>query len=146
MTLVRSKESHPIEERALAELAWEDDAPADLMVRAEELRLREAADWGSVARRLLFVWFRIYVVERENGKWQRVNVRIPLPIPIVGGFLRRKMSQQQAIKALTLAHGADADMTGLERYLSSIMALELIRVEETDGHEEDGTLVVLGLD
>ena len=146
MTLARSKAEPGLARRESRPVAWNEGGAGDIVVRAEELRLAEAAGWETQARRLLLVWFRIHVLEREDGKWKGVNIRIPLPIPLLGGLLRRKLTQRQAMKALAMAYQDAEGLVALNRYLDSTMAMELIRVEESGDEDEDGTLVVIGFD
>lgn len=99
-------------------------------------------------RRATFFWFRIYIRELDfnKGKDERVNIRIPILIPFVGALFRRQLSQRQALKAMTLAR---REMNGpklVEAYLDSCMAVEFLRVEESDPEKGKWELVVIGLD
>ena len=104
-----------------------------------------AAPPRRMMRRALFIWFRIYVLERSaTGKESRVNVRIPIPLPFVGLLFGRKMSRQQALKLLAAADRDDDPLQSVDRYAQSSMAFELIRVEESKRGKSE--TVVLGFD
>lgn len=93
-------------------------------------------------RRLFFVWFRVYSLETKHGKAQRVNVRIPLPIPLIGAAFARQLSFQKAVKIANQAHrGQD-----LEELLESEMGFEFVRVHEEHPERGKSQLVVVGLD
>ena len=78
----------------------------------------------STVRRLLFCWLRIYVCEEKAGqKASVVNVRLPIPLPLVATLFGDQLSRER---------GRDE------------MGLELIRVEEEKGSKRE--LVVIGLD
>lgn len=97
---------------------------------------------GSSLRRLVFVWLRIYVNETKHGKSEKVNIKIPLPIPLLGATFARQLSFQRAAKlAADVRRGQDVSET-----LDSAMGFEFVRVE--DGNPERGrsSLVVIGLD
>jgi len=99
-----------------------------------------------VVRRFLFVWFRVFVHERKrSGKQERVNVRIPIPIPLVGAFLAPGLSRQRALQALAIAQDADDPAEAVSDYLDSVMGFELVRVEESKGPDHR-SLVVVGFD
>jgi hypothetical protein len=74
-----------------------------------------------IGRRALFSWLRIFV--HNPGDGERVNLRIPIPIPLVGLLLPSQPPVNQALR------------------LRNMMAIEFIRVEE-----DDGELVIIGLD
>jgi|GEM_PF-2506653 len=99
-------------------------------------------------RRTAFFWFRIYVRELDlnKGKDERVNIRIPIPIPFVGTLFRRQLSRRQALKAITLARRETNGPKLVEAYLDSCMPLEFLRVEESDLEKRKWELVVIGLD
>ena len=99
-------------------------------------------------RRTAFFWFRIYVRELDfnKGKDEKVNIRIPIPIPFVGTLFRRQLSRRQALKAITLARRETNGPKLVEAYLDSCMALEFLRVEESDLEKRKWELVVIGLD
>jgi hypothetical protein len=108
----------------------------------KELQTLSEIPVGSALRRLIFVWLRIYVNERKRGKSERVNVRIPLPIPILGATFARQLSFQKAAKVAAQARRGE----DVSEYLDSAMGLEFIRVEDDHGERDKRTLVVIGLD
>jgi hypothetical protein len=96
------------------------------------------------ARRLIFIWFRIYVWERSAaGKASRVNVRIPIPIPFIGGLLPRRITPARAVRLLADSENLGS-ATEVAPLLESAMAFELIRVEEDRPGKRE--LVVIGFD
>jgi hypothetical protein len=98
-------------------------------------------------RRLLFMWFRVFVFEtKANGRVERVNIKLPLPIPLVGAFLSRRMSSRQAMKALAAAEQSPDGFSVIERYMDSNMGFEFIRVEERNPTTGRYELVVVGFD
>ncbi|MCE7939718.1 hypothetical protein DCC79_07845 [bacterium] len=122
-------------------------APAELVVQAQQVRAITGQPAGTVLRRLLFMWLRIFVHEtKANGKVERVNVRLPIPVPLVGALLRRQMPGQQALRAVAAASDAEDGRTALGRHLESWMGFELIRVESHDAATHKSELVVIGLD
>jgi hypothetical protein len=96
-------------------------------------------------RRVLFLWFRVYVRETKRGKSQRVNVRIPIPVPIVGALFPVGLSRAHALKALALAETAAQPADAVSDYLDSVMGFEFVRVDERKG-DDHHELVVVGLD
>ena len=111
----------------------------------EAVRSLAAQSPTRVARRFVFMWFRVFVHEQKRGKSERVNVRIPIPIPIIGAFLPASLSRQRALKALAIAENADVPAEAVSDYLDSVMGFELVRVDESKGPEHR-SLVVVGFD
>ncbi len=95
-------------------------------------------------RRLFFVWLRIYVRENKHGKTERVNVKIPLPIPIIGAAFARELSLQKAAKLAAELRRGRAD--ALDELLESEMGFEFVRVHEEHPERDKSELVVIGLD
>ncbi len=123
------------------------DEPASTRVinlgdQVKELQNLSTIPMGTSLRRLLFVWFRVYVLETKRGKQERVNVRIPLPIPIIGVMFARQLSFQKAAQIAAQARRGE-DVSDL---LDSTMGFELIRVEDDHAERNKSTLVVIGLD
>ena len=99
--------------------------------------------YGTFLRRVLFFWLRVYVCEvYTNGKSKAVNVRIPIPLPLIGAFFQSKLSWSQAFQFIE--RGRRAQGIPPERFLESCMALEFVRVYEDKEEKEE--LVVVGLD
>lgn len=94
-------------------------------------------------RRWLFVWFRVYVNETKHGKSQKVNVAIPLPIPIIGATFARQLSFQRAARLANQARRGEID---LDEAIESTMGLEIVRVHEEQPERGKSQLVVVGLD
>lgn len=94
-------------------------------------------------RRWLFVWLRVYVNETKHGKSQKVNVSIPLPIPVLGATFARQLSFQRAARLANQARRGEID---LDEAIESTMGLELVRVHEEHPERGKSELVVVGLD
>ncbi|MCD6506331.1 hypothetical protein J7M22_06860 [Candidatus Poribacteria bacterium] len=129
------------------------DVPRTLnseMLQADIRRIQKVTrcPFTEFLRRTAFFWFRIYVRELDfnSGKDERVNIRIPIPIPFVGALFRRQLSRRQALKAITLVRQEANGPKLVEAYLDSCMALEFLRVEESDPERGRWELVVIGLD
>lgn len=97
------------------------------------------------ARRLLFLWFRVFVRSRRDGRREeRVDVRIPIPLPVVGALFPRSVGWRHALAAISAAGGSQDPSATMRAHLESVMAVELVRVQN-DRHEKH-ELVVIGLD
>jgi len=89
---------------------------------------------ATVMRRGFFVWLKIFVHDFKDN--EVVNVKIPLPIPLIGLLFRRTMSSKHALKlaGILKQHEHDEfkawDMAG--NFLDSIGGAEFIRVENKD--------------
>lgn len=113
-------------------------------IAAETKQLQEMSTISATSafRRLFFIWFRVYVRETKYGKSERVNVKIPIPIPIVGAALARQLSFQKAAKLAAAAQrGEDID-----ELLESEMGFEFVRVHEEHRERGKSQLVVVGFD
>ncbi|SRR5581483_6384004 len=123
------------------------DAPStgrviDIGTQVHALQRMSTIPIGTALRRMLFVWFRIYVHETKYGKHEKVNVKIPLPIPLLGATFARQMSFQKAAQvAAQLQRGQDPSDA-----LESAMGFEFIRVEDDHSERNKRSLVVIGLD
>jgi hypothetical protein len=129
------------------------DVPQTLnseMLQADIRRIQRMTrcPFTELLRRAAFFWFRIYVRELDfnKGKDERVNIRIPILIPLVGTLFRRQLSRRQALKAMTLVRQETNSPKLVEAYLDSCMALEFLRVEESNPEKGKWELVVIGLD
>lgn len=115
---------------------------------ADEVRaIRDmtSIDLSRFSRRLLFLWFRVFVLEEKEGrKTSRVDVRIPIPIPLVGALFPRSIAWRHALGAIAAARAADQPTDALRTYLGSVMGFELVRVEEEKHGKRE--LVVVGFD
>jgi hypothetical protein len=122
------------------------DRSVETMAREiESIRSIAAAPPSRVLRRFAFMWFRVFVREVKWGKTERVNVRIPIPIPIIGGFFPPGLSRAKALRALALAQQSDDPASAVSDYLDSAMGFELVRVEERKSADHH-SLVVVGFD
>lgn len=121
---------------SLASLKQEQGA-LEIQQQVEHIRGLSKADTIKLSRRVLFSWLRIYVREKNN---RRVNIRIPIPLPLVGLLLPQQMSNNQALALRNQMIRGDDPGQLLEDAMNSSMALELIRVDEED------ELVVIGFD
>jgi hypothetical protein len=112
----------------------------------ELVRIASTRPASTGLRRLLFVWLRIFVSERNSaGDWERVDLRIPLPIPIIGAMLQRKLDHQRALRALASLED-DPSGAALSRQLDAFTGFEFIRVEEQASRKGKSSLVVIGID
>jgi hypothetical protein len=109
----------------------------ELMVQIETVQALAKAPPAKIGRRGLFTWLRIYV---DEGNGERVNLRIPLPIPLIGLLLPQQPPVNQALRLRNMMVESDDPAKTLEMYLDSLMAVEFIRVEDGDD------LVIIGLD
>ena len=120
-------------------------AAGALLAHVEQVRSATAATPAKTFRRLLFFWFRVYVRSNKRGKAERVNVAIPIPIPLLGLLFPGKLSWNQALQVATLADDPET-LPEIGTYLESCMGLELVRVEQDNPDREHYELVVVGLD
>ena len=112
---------------------------SEMMAQVDTVRSLAKAAPVKIGRRALFSWLRIFV--HHPGDGERVNLRIPIPIPLVGLLLPSQPPVNQALRLRNLMAESDNPAKTLETYLDSLMAIEFIRVEE-----DDGELVIIGLD
>ena len=94
-------------------------------------------------RRVLFFWFRIDKYEnRSIEKSSVLDLRIPIPVPLVGALFRPGLSWSQAFRFIEQSRRPQG--VPPERYLESCMPLEFLRLyEDRNGKEE---LLVIGFD
>ncbi|MDE0142542.1 MAG: hypothetical protein OXI80_02530 [Caldilineaceae bacterium] len=121
---------------------WEGGQEA-LPQIVRQVREGSRQPYGTFLRRVLFFWLRVYVFEvYTNGKSKAVNVRIPIPLPLIGAFFQSKLSWSQAFQFIERSRRTQG--IPAERFLESCMALEFVRVYEDKEEKEE--LVVVGLD
>ena len=119
---------------------WQPKASSnEMMMQVDTVRSMAKAAPVKIGRRALFSWLRIFV--HNPGDGERVNLRIPIPIPLVGLLLPSQPPMNQALRLRNMMVESDDPAKTLETYLDSMMAFEFIRVEE-----DDGELVIIGLD
>lgn len=116
----------------------------DIAEEAKQLQEMSTVSPVRAFRRLFFVWFRVYVRETKHGKSERVNVRIPLPIPLIGAAFARQLSYQKA--ARIAAQAQRGQTIDLDELLDSEMGFEFVRVQEDHPERGKSELVVVGLD
>lgn len=118
---------------------WQPNASgSELMVQVETVQSLAKAAPVKIGRRTLFSWLRIFVHNPSDG--ERVNLRIPIPIPLVGLLLPHQPPVNQALRLRNMMVQSDDPAKTLETYLDSLMAVEFIRVQDDD------ELVIIGLD
>ncbi len=118
---------------------WQPNASGgELMVQVETVQSLAKAAPVKIGRRALFSWLRIFVYKPNDG--ERVNLRIPIPIPLVGLLLPHQPPVNQALRLRNMMVQSDDPAKTLETYLDSLMAVEFIRVQDDD------ELVIIGLD
>ncbi len=94
-------------------------------------------------RRLLFFWLRIYKYEHvANEKSSVLDLRIPVPLPLIGALFQQKLSWSQAFRFIEESRRPQG--VPPERFLESCMPLEFVRMYE--GKNEKEELLVIGLD
>ena len=94
-------------------------------------------------RRVLFFWFRIYKYEcLASEKSSVLDLRIPIPLPLIGAVFQQKLSWSQAFQFIE--QGRRPDGIPPERFLESCMPLEFIRFYEGKNGKDE--LLVIGLD
>lgn len=116
---------------------------AELTEFARAVRDANRPQKVTVLRRALFIWLRIYVYEWKAGeKSGAMNVRIPIPLPLIGAFFRQRLSWSQAFRLIEKSRR----MPGIppSNLLDSCMAVELLRINEEKKDKEG--LFVIGFD
>jgi hypothetical protein len=139
----------PYKESTVRAVEIVNDAPPMRSLAVVQAQIKQIQDVTatrptSLLRRLVFVWLRIYVDETKRGQTTKVNLAIPLPIPLIGALLKRHLTWNQAAQVVDLAQDDAANYQAIESLIESCMGLELIRVEEEKTHKK--TTVVMGLD
>jgi hypothetical protein len=123
-----------------------DERSVERMAReVESVRAIAATSPSRILRRFALVWFRVYVRETKWGKTERVNVKFPIPIPLVGALFPPGLSRAKALRAVALAQSADDPASAVSDYLDSVMGFEFVRVEERKSADHH-SLVVVGFD
>lgn len=133
----------PVADR-VSEVVRGDGSVAALRTDLDHIRAIAVPSPSRLLRRFAFIWFRVFVREARHRKTERVNVRIPIPIPVVGAFFAHGLTGARALTALAIAESADAPAEALSDYLDSVMGVELVRVDERTGDHHQ--LVVVGFD
>ena len=98
---------------------------------------------STIWRRVLFIWFRIYKYEsRSIEKSSVLDLRIPIPVPLVGALFRQGLSWSQAFRFIEQSRRPQG--VPPERFLESCMPLEFLRLYEGKNGKEE--LLVIGFD
>jgi hypothetical protein len=134
----------PIGARVVA-VVPRDRSVAELRGAVDNVRALAAPPPSRFVRRIAFVWFRIFVLGIKKSKRDRVDLRIPIPIPLIGVLLAHGLTRQKALRALAAAEASDDPATAVSDYLDSVMGFEFIRVDERQGPDKRD-LVVIGFD
>jgi hypothetical protein len=134
----------PIAARVV-EVVSRDRSAAGLRTDVDQIRAIAEQPATRAIRRFVFLWFRVFVLDIKGSKREKVNVRIPIPIPIVGALFPHGLTRQKALQALALAESSDDPATAVGDYLDSVMGFEFVRVEERKGPDRR-ELVVVGFD
>lgn len=124
----------PSERRVILAQPGKLDFPAEI----RQIQVITEAPKSKVMRRALLLWLRIYVHDRGDNT--RVNLHIPIPIPLLGTLMSRHLSPSQALMLHNLLQESANPAETMYEYLESAMAVEFIRVEDED------TTVVIGFD
>ena len=142
----------PMSERLPARINARDidvvrsDRSVETMAReVESVRTIAATPPSRILRRFAFMWFRVYVRETKWGKVERVNVKFPIPIPLVGALFSPGLSRAKALRAVALAQTSDDPASAVSDYIDSVMGFEFVRVEERKSADHH-SLVVVGFD
>ena len=134
----------PIATRVV-EVVTRDRSVAAMRADVDHIRALAAQPASRALRRFIFVWFRVFVLDIKGPKREKVNVRIPIPLPIVGGLFPHGLTRQKALQALAVAESSEDPATAVADYLDSVMGFEFVRVEDRKGPDRR-ELVVVGFD
>jgi hypothetical protein len=122
-------------------------SPAELDAQVQQVRSLTTVTPTTVVRRGLFMWLRIFVLEEKaSGKRSRVNMRIPIPLPLIGLLLPWRMSSRQALAVLNQMYESEEGAALAERTLAGHTAFEFIHVEESNPKTGAWSYVVMGLE
>jgi hypothetical protein len=138
-----SREIVPIDQQR--DVVTVGDRATAIADQVHAVREMTVAGPSKYARRLLFLWFRVFVLQQKTGREdQRVNVRIPIPFPLIGLLFPRSVGWQQALAAIAAAREAERPALAMRDQLDSVMGFEFVRVEQEKPGKRQ--LVVVGLD
>lgn len=100
------------------------------------------AERPSRTRRALFMWLRILI--RDGNAGSKVDVRLPIPVPLIGLFLRKRLRGDELVRAYAEHTGNDrptrAELRELRDKLEAAAGFEFVRIQ--DGND----LVVIRLE
>lgn len=120
---------------------WEEDSAALPQV-VRDVQETSQQPQSTFWRRVLFIWFRLYKYEAVRGKSSTLNLRIPIPLPLVGALFQQKLSWSQAFQFIEQSRRPEGIPP--ERFLESCMPLEFLRLYEGKNGKEE--LLVIGFD
>ena len=121
----------------------EGSSQAELAEIVRQVRDGNQQAYVTFLRRALFLWLRIYVYEWKAGeKTGAVNIRIPIPLPLIGAFFRQRLSWSQAFRFIEQSRRSQGIPPS--HFLDSCMAVELLRINESKRDKEG--LLVIGFD
>jgi hypothetical protein len=129
----------------VVEVVSRDRSVAGMRSDLDHIRAIAEQPASRALRRFIFVWFRVFVLDIKGPKREKVNVRIPIPLPIVGALFPHRLTRQKALQALALAESSEDPATAVADYLDSVMGFEFVRVEDRKGPDRR-ELVVVGFD
>ncbi len=116
---------------------------AELAEIVRQVRDSNQQAYVTLLRRALFLWLRIYAYEWKAGeKTGAVNIRIPIPLPLIGAFFRQRLSWSQAFRFIEQSRRSQGIPPS--HILDSCMAVELLRINEAKRDKEG--LLVIGFD
>ena len=134
----------PIATRVV-EVVSRDRSVAAMRSDVDHIRAIAEQPASRAVRRFVFLWFRVFVLDIKGQKREKVNVRIPIPIPVVGALFPHGLTRQKALAALAIAESAEDPATAVADYLDSVMGFEFVRVEDRRSPDRR-ELVVVGFD
>ena len=102
-----------------------------------EIQHLSHAPQSTITRRALWFWLLVYVCDKKD---KVTNVRVPIPIPLVGLFFPRELDTKRALSLVELLANDANNPKAVREYLDTIMPVEFVRV---DG---DGELVIVGFE
>ncbi len=129
----------------VVEVVRRDRSAAGMRSDVDHIRAIAEQPASRALRRFVFVWFRVFVLDIKGPKREKVNVRIPIPLPIVGALFPHRLTRQKALAALAVAESSEDPATAVADYLDSVMGFEFVRVEDRKGPDRR-ELVVVGFD
>lgn len=117
------------------------DAP--LRQQITEVQTISTQSQSTTWRRAFLVWLRIYQYEKQEGRKAKVlDLRIPIPLPVLGLLFPRNLSWDQALRVLKHIRAQDNHL--VEPALEGSMAIEFLRIEEEKAHKQE--ILVIGID
>lgn len=129
----------------VVEVTRRDRSVAGLRSDIDHIRAIAEQPASRAVRRFVFMWFRVFVLDIKGSKREKVNIRIPIPIPVIGALFPLGLTRQKALQALALAESSEDPATAVSDFLDSVMGFEFVRVEDRKGPDRR-EVVVVGFD